>query len=479
MPGAWLLAYKLQCYYALDYTSDIFVFVQLATSWLKGRFLFDNYYGDHRSIHTYFLAPLLALFVKPFGAPGLLIALAAAFSAGFAAAARILRLAGVPLPWAMVGGLLVSFMPLSVHHYQDETYGFHLELLMPAFGLWLGYFLLRRSWWGSLGAAAALLAIKEETPLVTAAIGGAIFCEELLRGLLRWDGARGWFRRHVNLPALTVVALALVALPLLLIFLKDHALGATSPGSFSRIKVPGGGITIDGPYVLFAYVHDDIETWLNSGETDLWYQLAFAGSFGLAVLRPHFLTLGVVTGLISWLARDNLTWAPRLSPSLAFFQFMTVFAFASLHHLLVRKRSPGKVVTPGNVVFALALLVLVVGGWRQQARHGPRAAEFYTLHPRHQLETTLRNEADRVYSAYLRDHRPGDVVYVNQFLFRYADASMDTYWLDRITSRPPATWVLKDFKQPVEKPVYEDFILVSHSGRFALFPAPPTRSPPR
>ena len=150
MPGAWLLAYKLQCYYALDYTSDIFVFVQLATSWLKGRFLFDNYYGDHRSIHTYFLAPLLALFVKPFGAPGLLIALAAAFSAGFAAAARILRLAGVPLPWAMVGGLLVSFMPLSVHHYQDETYGFHLELLMPAFGLWLGYFLLRRSWWGSL-----------------------------------------------------------------------------------------------------------------------------------------------------------------------------------------------------------------------------------------------------------------------------------------------------------------------------------------
>ena len=71
------------------------------------------------------------------------------------------------------------------------------------------------------------------------------------------------------------------------------------------------------------------------------------------------------------------------------------------------------------------------------------------------------------------------VVYVNQFLFRYADASMDTYWLDRITSRPPATWVLKDFKQPVEKPVYEDFILVSHSGRFALFPAPPTRSPPR
>src|SRR6266403_5695534 len=67
LSAIWVFALKLKTFYDLGYTSDLFVSVQLARSWLEGRgLLHDNCFGNHLAIHTYFLLLPLGLIAKPF-----------------------------------------------------------------------------------------------------------------------------------------------------------------------------------------------------------------------------------------------------------------------------------------------------------------------------------------------------------------------------------------------------------------------------
>jgi hypothetical protein len=67
----WVFALKLKTFYDLGYTSDLFVSVQLARSWLEGRGLLTaNCFTNILATHTYFLLLPLGLIAKPFGAPG-------------------------------------------------------------------------------------------------------------------------------------------------------------------------------------------------------------------------------------------------------------------------------------------------------------------------------------------------------------------------------------------------------------------------
>jgi len=80
----WVFVLKLETFYDLGYTSDLFVNVQLARGWLEGRGLLqDNCFGNVLAIHTYLLLLPLGLIAKPFGAPGLLFVLAAAVGATY------------------------------------------------------------------------------------------------------------------------------------------------------------------------------------------------------------------------------------------------------------------------------------------------------------------------------------------------------------------------------------------------------------
>lgn len=303
--GAWLFAYKLDCYLSLTYTSDLFQFAQLATTWLDGRFLMDTCYGNHLSSHTYFFVPVLALFVVPFGVPGLLLALALGLSAAFVAAVKILRLFAVPLPAALAGALLISAMPLSVHVYQDTVYGFHPDLLVPAMALWLAYFLLRRRWVGSILMALVLISVKEEETLVVAAVCAAVFFEDLIRGPARNAGTRRPFWSAINRPAVGAAILALGCLPLLLLILQHNTPVGYSVGSFGRLH-PVDGMGVEGTGTLLAYFLSNWDRWLVSDKAQQWLVLAGASTFGTILLRPHFVLLGIVTTLISWLMQDDL-----------------------------------------------------------------------------------------------------------------------------------------------------------------------------
>src|SRR6266481_186885 len=96
LTALWVFALKLKTFYDLGYSSDLFVMVQAARSWLEGKGLLqDNWSGNVLAVHTYFLLLPLGFLAKPFGAPGLLFVLAASAGAAYFWATRILRLFGV------------------------------------------------------------------------------------------------------------------------------------------------------------------------------------------------------------------------------------------------------------------------------------------------------------------------------------------------------------------------------------------------
>lgn len=167
----WVFLLKLKTFYALGYTSDLFVHVQLARSWLEGRgLLHDNCFGNQLAIHTYFLLLPLGIIAKPFGAPGLLFVLAASVGAVYFWGTRVLRLLGVEGRVALIaaGALLIS--PFSVAFYQEPSFGFHVEIVVPALCLVLFYFLLQQRLIASILTALAVISAKEDAPIAAAMV---------------------------------------------------------------------------------------------------------------------------------------------------------------------------------------------------------------------------------------------------------------------------------------------------------------------
>ena len=92
-----VLVLKLETFYNLGYTSDLFVLFHLLEAGLRVVAYFRT---------TALLLPL-GLMAKPFGAPGLLFVLAASVGAAYFWATRILRLLGLDARVALTGAGLV------------------------------------------------------------------------------------------------------------------------------------------------------------------------------------------------------------------------------------------------------------------------------------------------------------------------------------------------------------------------------------
>lgn len=486
--AAVLCAFKLMYYRNLSYTGDLFLGTQLATSWLQGDFLVDHCFGRHLSIHTYLLFPLLAVFALPLGPAGLLVAMSVGYGASFVAGVRILRLFQVPACAAFLGAAALSLMPLSLHVYQDVVFGFHLETLIPSLGLWLAYFLLRRSWPGAMALTVALLSLKEETPLVIGAIAAAVVAEDLLRAVrigsgngrrkapaafdpvsLRSPESSGSDRRvlgALNWPALITGFAAVVALPFLLHVIQAHPANGYSPGSFERIRPVGVG-AIRSAESLVEYFSHHIRGWLRSIQVSDWLTLAFAGTFGLIVLRPHLLLLGLVTSLVSWLLQDDLLWAPRLAPSFTFYEVAALLGMAAAWRAVGEGRALTRLWS-GGVVAGATWLVIVVLSVACQFFRCPRTAELYRVHPRYEIDAANRDQATDLFAFYVANHRSGEPTAASPFLFRYVPYR-DLYWLDRLGGQPRPLWILLDRQQGPAWSPDARYRLIGQTERFALY----------
>src|SRR5262249_31671102 len=229
---AWVFALKLKTFYDLGYTGGLFVNVQAARSWLEGRGLLqDNCYGNMLATHSYFLLLALGLIAKPFGAPGLLLVVAASVGVTYFWAARVLRLLGVAGPVALVGAGVVLAAPLSVVFYEEAVQGFHVELLVPALCMVLLYFLLEQRMIASIATAIAVISVKEDATIAAAMVA-------IVAGVETWLTSPGKPARcRFNSSAAITLLLSVSAIPALIAFCS-----AQSPTMYARHSLDRLGV---------------------------------------------------------------------------------------------------------------------------------------------------------------------------------------------------------------------------------------------
>jgi hypothetical protein len=465
----WVFLLKLKTFYALGYTSDLFVHVQLARSWLEGHsLLHDNCFGNHLAIHTYFLLLPLGIIAKPFGAPGLLFVLAASVGAAYFLATRILRLLGVDGRVAVIaaGTLLIS--PFSVVFYQEPGFGFHVEIVVPALCLVLFYFLLQQRMLPSIVTALAIISVKEDAPIAAAMVAIVAGVETSIASTDKRP------RSRINWTAAITLLLSVSAIPILLAISWSQPPTMYAHHSVDRLGIVAPG-SLSSPGALFVFVVFNIIRWLGSGVVRQWLWVMIIGSFGTIVLRPYYLVVGVVTSVVAWLMdRNDLLWTPRFFSTEALLWCVTLVGFASIaraaQYCSKWTRTAAlmaAIAITGLSMFAQAALVPHVY-WA----YVPRAASIYSPQERQQ--------ADAVFGRYRREAKPEEPVVASTWLFRYAH-DRNLFWLDRMYARPAPVWILGDSADsypplrisldainPKSGIHIEDYTLLERRGRFVL-----------
>jgi hypothetical protein len=465
----WVFALKLRTFYDLGYTSDLFLSVQLARSWLEGQGLLTaNCIGNMLAMHTYFLLLPLGLVAKPFGAPGLLFVLAASVGGTYFWAARVLRLLGVSGPVALIAAGLLLLSPLSVGFYQEPLYGFHVEVLTPTLCLVLFYFLLQQRMIPSIVTALVVISVKEDAPIAAAMVA-------IVAGVETWfSSASKHSRCCLNWPAIITLFLSVVAVPFLLAVSLSQSPAEHPRLSLDRLGIVAPG-TLSSPGALFVFVALNIPRWLGSGILCQWLWVMLVGSFGTILLRPYYLVAGVATTLVAWLKGHNdLLWAPRFYSTEALLWCVVLVVVASI----VRATTLSTRWTQAAALMA-AIAIAAVSVSAQLALV-PKAREAYLLRSTSLYSSSERQEADAVFARYRREGKPEEPVIASTMLFRYAH-DRNLFWLDPLCDKPTPIWILGD-SDDVYAPFrisadtinaksgirLEDYTLIDHRGRFVL-----------
>ena len=465
----WVFVLKLETFYDLGYTSDLFVHVQLARSWLEGRGLLqDNCYGNYLAIHTYFLILPLGLIAKPFGAPGLLFVLAASVGAVYFWATRILRLLGVEGWVAVIAAGVLLISPFSVEFYQHPGFGFQVEMLAPALCLVLFYFLLRQRIIPSIITALAVISVKEDAPIAAAIVA-------IVAGVETWISSAGKSPRYrFNRPAAITFLLSVSAFPLLLAISWSQSATMYAHHSVDRLGIVAPG-TLSGPVGLLVFVVSNIAHWLGSSVVRQWVWIMLIGSFGIILLRPHYLIPGVLTTLVAWLVKNNdLLWAPRFYPTEALLWCVTLIGIASIAHAVTVETKRTRA-----LIVAVAVVVATISGFAQFALV-PWASSAYLLRPATFYSKQEREQADAVFARYRREGKPEEPVVASTWMFRYAH-DRNLFWLTRLQGRPAPIWILGDSADkyvpyrisadtinPNSGIRIEDYTVIDRRGRFVL-----------
>jgi Predicted membrane protein (DUF2079) len=465
----WVFALKLKTFYDLGYSSDLFVMVQAARSWLEGKgVLQDNCFGNLLAIHTHFLLLPLGLMAKPFGAPGLLFVLAASVGAVYFWATRILRLLGVNGHVAVIAAAAMLVSPFSVAFYQEWAFGFHVEVLAPALCLVLFYFLLQRRMVASIVTALAVISVKEDAPIAAAMVA-------IVAGVETWiseAGKRG--RCRINWPAAVTLLLSVSAVPILVAICLSQAPTTYARHSVDRVDIVAPG-SLSSTEAVFGFVVSHIADWLESSVVRQWLWVMLVGSFGTILLRPWFLVVGIPTTVVAWMKdRNDLLWTPRFFPTEALLWCITLVGFA----LIARTIPYGSKWTRAAMV-AVTIAIAAFSASAQLALVPP-AHSAYLLRSGSFYSPQQRQEADAVFARYRREGKPEEPVIASTFLFRYAH-DRNLFWLDRLNGRPAPIWILGDSADPYARfrisadminassgIKMEDYTVIDRRGRFVL-----------
>jgi uncharacterized membrane protein len=465
----WVFAFKLKTFYDLGYSSDLFVMVQAARSWLEGKGLFaENFSGNLLVTHPCLLLVPLGLIAKPFGAPGLLFVLAASVGAAYFWATRILRLLGIDGRIALFTAGVVLVSPLTVAFYQEPGFGFHAEILTPALCLILFYFLLQQRMIPSIVTAIAVISAKEDAPIAAAMVA-------IVAGGETWiSSAAKHGHSRLNWPATITLLLSVSAIPLLLAISWSQPTTLYAHHAIDRLGMVKSG-SLSSPGAVFVFVASNIIHWLSSSVVRQWLSVMIVGSFGTILLRPYYLIVGLPTTVVAWLKNANdLLWTPRFHPTETLLWCVTLVGCASIARAAqsCSKWTRTAVLTTTIAIVALsasAQFVLV-----------PHVYWAYRLRPASFYSRQDRQEADAVFAHYRHEGKPEEPVIASTFLFRYAH-DRNLFWLDRLRGRPAPIWILGDSADPYVRfrisadmidsasgIKMEDYTVIDRRGRFVL-----------
>ena len=435
----WMYTFKVIEFQSLMYTSDLFTFVQHGTSWLEGRFLWDNHFGYHGNLHTFLLNPLFGLPAIPFGAYGLLSVLAAGYGLTFFFANQIGLIQGLSPRASTAFAVLLVLMPLTITVFRDPIYGFHPEILLLPLGLKLALSLMHERRGGlSLTLAAAMCLVKEDAPILTAAIGAGLWLRSALRG--EW-------RRE---PAL-VVALSLLALPVLVEILSLQPFPVISdtypehsgPLAFFRLMGGPGASSEQGLVGLVIFVVRHLGDWLLSTVTLKYLTIMLSGSFLLALACLPILFAGAPLTVTSWLADSgsSLRWSPRLAPILAIAIIAAIMGAGALLPMAQRLGRPARAVLIAGVV------AVCLGG--QIAFVGATAIEFPLLQPGLRMPAPFtpeeRRDADEGFASFRELSLGRTPVTATPWLQRYVH-DRNVLWPNSLKGHPRPRYILYDTK---------------------------------
>lgn len=464
--AAWVFALKMRAFDRLAYQDDLYLFVELATSWLDGRWFQDNHYGFMLRYHTFFLVLPLGLLVKPFGAAGLFFATAVAAGASGLLATRILRALEVPAPWALAAGFFVVTTPFSLVTYHDPYHGFHLELLVLPFALGLFHALLRgTSALACVVWALLVISIKEEMALVAIVLGLVALLEKRAQGE-RWSRT-----------ALLVIGLALVSLPINIAIMRAASAGDPHD-AFSRIRALGEAHEdVHTATGLVVFVARNVLPWLGSPVVGLWLLLVLLTSSGLVLLRPHYVPLALPLTITTWLMRSEIQWSPRFVLSLCFAWAVALLGIASLFATGRRLWATGEPRDRRRVrALALVTVFAALATSAGAVVVEPWARDPLTLDPWSPYTTAERADADALFARYRAEGRADEPVVASPWLFFYAQDRFPRW--HHVRREPPAVWVLWDDGWQDMKEfglVLEDHDVVGRRGRFSLLKRKPGR----
>jgi hypothetical protein len=159
------------------YGSDMYSFLRMTWSWFHdGVLLYDNVYGYHAAIHSFYILILFFPLTSLFGAHGLFLGL---FLVAGLAIVAVSLLTELPLSsrLVMAAGLL---SPIGFWILDHPQWGFHPELLYPYLGVILTVGLVKERRVTVIAAAVAICLVKEDGAAACASILLATFTARML-----------------------------------------------------------------------------------------------------------------------------------------------------------------------------------------------------------------------------------------------------------------------------------------------------------
>jgi hypothetical protein len=450
--GSTLYAILYWQFVTLSFTGDLFVNVQLARSWLEGRFLEDNCFGNHLVFHTYFFTLALGILAKPFGVPGLFAALGLAVGASLFLSARILRLLGVSGQLALPLATLLIAAPISVGAFHEAGgFGFHAELILPALVLGLFYQLLLRRKLGAAIMTVLVCSVKEDAPIAAISAALIVLLEDRLTR-----------REKLHRPALLSLGLATALLPLLMLVGQLQTRTVYAVNRFTLLESATAG-QIHGFSSLMVFVAAHFSQWLQFGKEQQFLRLFACATFGMIWLRPYLLPFVFLTTAVAWVLNQGLLWSPRFVNTLSSVWCVTLLGLAAL------VRVTGDLPRRWRWTVAVLSAVLVVYSIHEQLQFSFWARDTYALVPRSHYTAAERLQADELFQRYRQMSKRDEPVVASPFLFRYAH-DRNLFWMDRLVNRPTPVWILGDGEWQYTDfgLAGADYDLIQRLGRFTL-----------